>query len=133
MKGLNALASLGIVDPYYPPGTVWGSLYPALPEFGGLGPIPIGVTPQPATALTPAQQAQAERDSLTAYQRQVGILKTGGLYDFGEGSTRRNTLFSGDRGLSGLSGWWEQADPPGRAVITGVFVVLAILIIGGKK
>jgi len=46
-----------------------------------------------ASPLSPAEQAKATRESLTQYAQQVALIKSGGFYDYGMGSGKRNVFY----------------------------------------
>jgi hypothetical protein len=92
-------------------------------------PIPTGDTVAPGT--TAAELARQEQEAAQSY-RKLGFLMSRAGYDFGQGSTRRNMMFSGDRGLSGLDGWWTDLEPQNRALMGAAVLVAALIILGRK-
>jgi hypothetical protein len=78
---------------------------------------------------TDAEAAEAFRKSTEEYRKfYAGVSGPG--YDVGMGSARRNMLFAGDRGLSGLDGWWIDLEPQNRALMGAAVLVAAIIILG---
>lgn len=83
----------------------------------------------PAPGALPA--GEASRQSLQEYARQVQLLKMGGFYDFGAGSSRRNLIFKNDAGMSGLGNfdWLETNANP----LTYLAVALAVYLLLRRK
>ena len=80
---------------------------------------------------TDAGAAEAFRKSTEEYRKfYAGVSGPG--YDLGMGSARRNMLFAGDRGLSGLDGWWTDLEPQNRALMGAAVLVAALIILGRK-
>jgi hypothetical protein len=83
-----------------------------------------------AKALSPAAQAEAARKGLTDYVSQVNILRSGGFYDYGAGSSRRNKFFGQEaRGLSALDGWSDNTCGQGKLVLTLALFVASLAIL----